>query len=53
MFRILSGLALYLETLKNLEFEIFYLEKPGVLNKSLEIPEIFKNFNMFSSKISI
>ena len=34
MFRILSGLPLYLETLKNLEFEIFFnLENSGIVNK--------------------
>ena len=51
MFRISSGMPIYLETLNNLELEIFFnLENPGILNKK---PGISNNFNMFSSKISI
>ena len=50
MFRLLSGLPLYLETLKNLELEVI------LTLKILDFEEkhgIFNNFNMFSSKNSI
>ena len=47
---LISGLPL------NLEFDNLgekKLEKPGILNKNLEKHGFFKNFNMFSSKISV
>ena len=50
MFRLLSVLPLYLETLNNLEFEV-------ILTLQIQDFEqkhgIFNNFNMFSSKNSI
>ena len=67
--KLLSGLLLYLETWKNLEFENLgkkNLEKPGTREilkktwdfeqkslKNQEKPEIVNNFFMLSSKIPI
>ena len=50
-----TGLPLYLETLKKLEFDNLgkkYLEFEKVWKKNLDKPWTFNNFNMFSSKNS-
>ena len=53
----MTGLPIYLETWKNLEFDNLGKKKLGILNKyilkNLEKPGIFNNFYMLSSKISL